>query len=279
MELQRTHACAPVTTRGRGLLLSANGADTLAFANGKSVYTITVKTRAVEAYQEHTAACTVARFSPCGKLLCTGDAAGGARLWAVGAASSQLQVSALAGSVNDLALSRDLKTLYVCGEGRGRLACAFNAETGVLLGQLSGLARPANSLDLSGDGQRVATGDDSGTVHAHDSSAPFKSRLCVQDQGGRAVNCVRFAPASSAFVTAGGRALLLYSGDGVAPTELAGHSGSVYCCAWRPDGAQILTARAAAAAPHAGPLTRARGPHRRARTRPCGCTTPPQLAR
>ena len=152
-------------------------------------------------------------------------------------------VSALGGAVNDVTLSRDLKTLFVCGEGRGRLAGAFNADTGALLSNLSGLARPGNTLDASSDGLRVATGDDGGTVHVHDACSPFKPRFAVQDQAGRAVNCVRFAPTSSAFVAAGGRTVLLYSGDGVPPTELAGHSGSIFSCSWSTDGTQLVTAR------------------------------------
>jgi WD40 repeat protein len=243
MQLQRTLAAAPSTTRGRGLLLSGHG-DTLVWTNAKNVLLFNVKTRAVETFNEHTAACTAARFTAGGDHVASGDASGCVRVWNVATKKCVAQVPALSGAVNDVFVDRDLKTLYVCGEGRGRLAGAFEAENGNALGNLTGLTRPGNALDVSGDGLRVATGDDAGGCFAHDAAAPFKQRFCVQDQGGRAVNCVRFAPGSSTFCSVGGSKALLYSGDGVAPTALAGHTGSIYCVSFAPGGGQLVTVRA-----------------------------------
>ena len=213
------------------------------WSNAKNVLLFNVKTRAVETFNEHTAACTAARFTAGGDHVASGDASGCVRVWNVATKKCVAQVPALSGAVNDVYVGRDLKTLYVCGEGRGRLAGAFNAENGNLLGNLTGLTRPGNSLDVSGDGLRVATGDDAGGCFAHDAGAPFKQRGCMQDQGGRAVNCVRFAPDSSTFCSVGGSKALLYSGDGVAPTALTGHTGSVYCVSFAPSGGQLVTVR------------------------------------
>ena len=254
MKLQRTMAAAPSTTRGRGLLLSGHG-DTLAWANGKSVLLFNVKTRQVETFNEHTAACTVARWTQCGTHVASGDASGCVRVWDAVTKKCVAQVAALSGAVNDVVVTRDLKTLYACGEGRGRLAGAFNAENGNLLGNLSGLTRPGNSLDVSDDGLRVVTGDDAGGCFAHDTSAPFKQRFCAQDQGGRAVNCVRFAPGSSTYCAVGGAKALLYTGDGVAPTALAGHTGSIYCASFAPGAGQLVTVRAAPGVPPQQRLT------------------------
>ena len=244
MQLQHTMAAAPSTTRGRGLLLSGHG-DTLVWCNAKNVLLFSVKTRQVETFNEHTAACTVARFSRDGTMLASGDSAGCVRVWDAVTKKCVAQVAALSGAVNDVVVTP--KVLYACGEGRGRLAGAFNAENGNLLGNLSGLTRPGNSLDVSDDGLRVVTGDDAGGCFAHDASAPFKQRFCVQDQGGRAVNCVRFAPGSSTYCSVGGAKALLYTGDGVAPTALAGHAGSVYCVSFAPGAGQLVTVRAAPA--------------------------------
>ena len=246
MQLQRTLPAAPNTTRGRGMLLSGHG-DTLVWSNAKNVLLFNVKTRQTETFNEHTAACTAARFTAGGDHVASGDASGCVRVWSVATKKCVAQVAALSGAVNDVLLTRDLKTLYACGEGRGRLAGAFNAENGNLLGNLTGLTRPGNSLDVSEDGLRVATGDDAGGCFAHDASAPFKQRYCTQDQGGRAVNCVRFAPGSSAYCSVGGSKALLYTGDGVPPTVLAGHTGSVYCVSFAPGGGQLVTVRAAPA--------------------------------
>jgi WD40 repeat protein len=277
MQLQRTLAAAPSTTRGRALLLSGNG-DTLAWCNGKSVLLFNVKTRAVETFNEHTAACTAARFTAGGDHVASGDASGCVRVWNVATKKCVAQVPALSGAVNDVFVDRDLKTVYVCGEGRGRFAGAFNAD-GKLLCNLTGLTRPGNALDVSGDGLRVATGDDAGGCFAHDAAAPFKQRFCVQDQGGRAVNCVRFAPGSSTFCSVGGSKALLYSGDGVAPTALAGHTGSVYCVSFAPGGGQLVTVRAAATAllfRCASDASLRAGDHRLELTKQCGCTTQTQ---
>jgi WD40 repeat protein len=185
----------------------------------------------------------VARFAPDGEHVASGDASGCVRVWNVSSKKCLAQVAALSGAVNDVRLTRGAKTLFVCGEGRGRLAGAFSVDNGNPLGNLTGLTRPGNSVDVSDDGLRVATGDDAGGCFAHDASAPFKQRSCAQDQGGRAVNCVRFAPGSSTFCSVGGSKALLYPGDGVAPTELAGHSGSVYCVSFAPGAAQLVTVR------------------------------------
>ena len=270
MQLQRTMAAAPSTTRCRGLLLSGHG-DTLVWANAKNVLLFNVKTRQVETFNEHTAACTVARFAADGEHVASGDASGCVRVWNAVTKKCVSQVAALSGAVNDVFVTRNLKTLFACGEGRGRLAGAFNAENGNLLGNLSGLTRPGNSLDVSDDGLRVATGDDAGGCFSHDASAPFKQRFCVQDQGGRAVNCVRFAPGSSTYCAVGGAKALLYSGDGVAPTPLAGHTGSIYCVSFAPGAGQLVTVRAAPDLPPQQRLTL--WACRLEQTKRCGCTT------
>jgi WD40 repeat protein len=167
-------------------------------------------------------------------------------VWDVASKKTKLQLPALAGAVNDLTWSPDGKRLYVCGDGRGNRAACFNADTGAALGPLLGLSRPGNALDVSADGLRIVTGDDGGAVNVFDGSPPFKHRFCVPDQsGGRAVNCVRFAPNAGTFAVAG-KGALLYAGDGVAPAELVGHAPgtSVYACSWSPDGAQLVTAGA-----------------------------------
>ena len=124
---------------------------------------------------------------------------------------------------------------------------AFNADTGGPLAALSGLSKPGNALDLAAvDGAtRLAVADDAGSVHVYDGTPPFKHRFSAGEQSGRAVNSVRFSPTSSAFVAAGGKATLLYTGDGVTPTELSGHAGATYGASWEADGARLMTVRAA----------------------------------
>jgi WD40 repeat protein len=194
---------------------------------------------------QHTAAATVARFSGTG-LAASADASGRVLVWDVATKKTKLQIPSLAGAVNDLSWSPDGKRLFVCGDGRGNRAACFNADTGAALGPLIGLSRAGNALDVSADGLRVATGDDGGAVNVYEGTAPFKHRFCAPDRsGGRAVNCVRFAPSGGTFAVAG-KGVLLYTGDGVAPTELAGHApgSSVFACAWSTDGAQLATAGA-----------------------------------
>ena len=250
-QAQRTFPCAPSTSRGRALLLGTDGRDVIAYGNGRSVVLFNVRTKQADAFHEHTAATTVARFSPDGLLVASGDASGRVLVWSAHDTKqkSSLQLAALSSAVNDLQWAPDAKTLLVCGgDGRGRSAAAFSADKGALLGTLSGLARPGNSLDVSAGG-RVVTGDDAGAVNVFDACVPFKHRFTVPDMsGGRAVNCVRFAPNSSTFSVAG-KAALLYAGDGVPPTPLVGHAtgSSVFCSAWSADGAQLLTVRATCA--------------------------------
>jgi len=197
-------------------------------------------------FAEHAHACTVARFSPDSSAVASGDSSGVVRVWDANTRKTRSgPLAALGGPVSDVAFSSDAKTVYVCGaaQGRGRLAGAFDVERGVLLGALSGLTRNANSLDVTRDGSRVWTGDDAGTLFAHDASG-LNSRPSRSDQGGRSINSVRCSPSNGVTAAAGGQALLLYGGDGVPPVSLAGHGGSIYCAEWSLDGQQLLSSGA-----------------------------------
>ena len=86
------------------------------------------------------------------------------------------------------------------------------------------------------------------------------------------MNCVRFAPDSSTYCSVGGSKALLYTGDGVGPTALAGHTGSVYCVSFAPGGGQLVTVRATPL-PGARGASHCRGRRRLGPTKPCAYTT------
>ena len=219
---RETFACAPATTRGRGVLLGAHASlGVLAYANGKAVVVRSaLDPRAnPRVYYGHQYDATVARVSPCGRWVASGDAAGHVRVWAlptlVAANDDQddhrhdetfalkAEHRPLSGAVDDLAWSEDGQRIVACGDGRGGVfARVFMWDSGNQLGDASGPTKRVLSCAFRPSRPfRVVTASEDFGV-AHFKGPPFKFDK-TPHRHQNYVNCVRYNADGSLFATVG----------------------------------------------------------------------------
>jgi hypothetical protein len=77
-QLETTYACLPSTERGRGILVAGDQkSERIAYTNGRTVILRSLENPLdCSIYSEHAYATTVARFSPNGEWVASGDVSG-----------------------------------------------------------------------------------------------------------------------------------------------------------------------------------------------------------
>lgn len=121
-KLAETFASVPATERGRGILVSGHPKSQLiVYCSGRSVILRSLEDPSkVEVYGEHGYPVTVARFSPNGEWIASGDVSGTVRVWARNEDRTlKFEIRALSGSIDDLEWSPDGQRIVVCGDGKG----------------------------------------------------------------------------------------------------------------------------------------------------------------
>lgn len=242
--------CSPNPQRGRGFLLGADG-KSFAYCNGKSVILRDAADPAqCDVYSEHSYATTVARFSPNGEWVASGDASGVVRIWGRRAGNTlKLELKVLSGSVDDMQWSQDSQRIVVAGDGKGtQLVRAFMWDSGSSVGEFEGHSkrvlscalRPARPL-------RIATCGEDFLVNFYE-GPPFRFKASHREHSSF-VNCVRYAPDGATFLTVGSdKNGFLFDGLSGEPvgalSKERAHSGSIYAASWSPDGQQVLTVSA-----------------------------------
>ncbi|KAJ1846360.1 WD40 repeat-like protein, partial [Coemansia sp. RSA 2708] len=242
------YAPVPATTRGQPVRLSTDPEGTqLVYASGKSIVvrSLAAPEKAWE-YTGHTAATTVARFSPSGAYVASGDASGKVRVW--GAGGDHIlkgEFQPLAGSIADIAWDGESQRVFAVGAGKG-FGHFFTYDTGNAVGTAMGHSKVVNACAMR---QRrplraVTASDDATSVFYH--GAPYKLAATLKRDG--FVQDVRYAPSDEWFVAVGAdRKVLLYDGTtGELVRQVAAgaeqHAGSVYAVAWSPDSRYVVTA-------------------------------------
>lgn len=201
-------------------------------------------------YNEHSVNTTVAKYSPSGFYIASGDVSGKLRIWDTTQAEHILKYEyrPLSGAIKDIAWSADSARLVVCGEGKEIFATAIMWDTGSTVGEITGHTKPINSVDFRADRPfRIATASEDNDS-AFYAGPPFKLSHKNSDHS-RFCQTVRFAPNGSVFVTGGADGkLFVYDGkEGKKIAELNGggasaHEGGVYAVSWSADSKQLISA-------------------------------------
>ncbi|XP_037909173.1 actin-interacting protein 1 isoform X2 [Hermetia illucens] len=242
------YATLPRTQRGQPIVLGGDpkGKNFL-YTNGNSVIIRNIENPAIaDVYTEHSCPVNVAKYSPSGFYIASGDQSGKIRIWDTVNKEHILknEFQPFGGPIKDISWSQDNQRIVVVGEGREKFGHVFMAETGTSVGEISGQSKPINSCDFRPARPfRIITGSEDNTIGVFE-GPPFKFKMTKQDHT-RFVQAVRYSPSGHLFASAGfdGK-VFIYDGT---TSELVGevgspaHKGGVYAVAWKPDGKQLLT--------------------------------------
>uniref|UniRef100_A0A646QD15 Actin-interacting protein 1 n=1 Tax=Hemiscolopendra marginata TaxID=943146 RepID=A0A646QD15_9MYRI len=242
------YATLPRTQRGVPIVLGGDpkGKNFL-YTNGNSVIIRDIANPAIsDVYTEHSTLTTVAKYSPSGFYIASGDQSGKIRIWDTTQKEHLLknEYQPIAGTIKDIAWSADSQRMVAVGEGRERFGHVFMADTGTSVGEISGQSKAMNSCDFRHSRPfRIITASEDNTV-AFFEGPPFKFKCTKQDHT-RFVQAVRFSPDGERFASAGfdGK-VFLYDGkssDKIAELGSPAHKGGVYGVAWSPDNKQLLS--------------------------------------
>uniref|UniRef100_A0A8R1XZZ8 Actin-interacting protein 1 n=1 Tax=Onchocerca volvulus TaxID=6282 RepID=A0A8R1XZZ8_ONCVO len=249
-----TFASLPRTVRGMPLSLNSSpDGQKLLYCNGNSVYIRNIQNpKECEIYTEHANSTTVAKYSPSGFYVASGDQSGKIRIWDAIQPTHILKAeySILSGPIRDIAWSDDSKRIAVVGEGRERFGHVFLFDTGTSNGNLSGQSRAMSSIDFRpARPYRLVSCSEDNTVALFE-GPPFKF-LTLFHEHTRFAYCVRYNASGSLFASSGadGKVILYEGTSGQKVGELVddqckgvAHSGSVFALCWSPDGQHIATA-------------------------------------
>ncbi|WFD26427.1 WD40 repeat-like protein [Malassezia nana] len=251
LTLVSTYPPHPTNVRAQSTKLGASPqGDKILYAQGRTVVLRDMHdpTQSV-LYAQHTHPVTVARMSPSGFYVASGDSSGKVRIWDVAGMDQvlKLEVAALGGRIHDLVWDGESKRVLVVGEGREKYAHAFHIDTGSSVGELHGHSKPVNAVAVRLQRPfKAVTGSDDGTVLFY-TGVPFKYARTLSTHT-RFVQDVQFSPNGATFASAGadGR-LFLYdgtTGDVQGEFSNPAHHGTIFAIAYSPDSACVASASA-----------------------------------
>lgn len=245
-----TYASLPRTVRGKPIVINGDpkGKNFL-YCNGNNIYIRNINdTSECDIYSEHSKETTVAKYSPSGFYIASGDISGKVRIWDTVNPEHILKAehSALAGAIKDIDWTMDNGKLVAVGEGRESFGRAFTYDSGNSAGDISGHTKSINAVAVrQGRPMKVATASEDYSTMFYE-GPPFKFK-CSKSDHGNFVNCIRYSPDGSIYIS-GGSDGKLFIYDGVT-SELKGelgapkaHAGGIYAMCFNKDGSKLLTA-------------------------------------
>lgn len=242
-------ASLPRTQRGTPIVLGGDpkGKNFL-YTNGNSVYIRNIENPEIcDIYTQHSCAVNVAKYSPSGFYIASGDASGKVRIWDTVNEEHILknEYQPISGEIKDIAWSPDSQRLVVVGNGRERFAHVIMADTGTSVGEILGQTKIINTCDFKPSRPfRIVTGSEDNSVGFFE-GPPFKFK-CTKQEHTRFVQAVRFSPNGELFASGGfdGK-IFIFDGktaDLIGELGSPAHKGGVYAVAWSPDSKQLLSA-------------------------------------
>ncbi|KAF8252424.1 WD repeat-containing protein-like protein 1 [Wilcoxina mikolae CBS 423.85] len=255
MSLKRLSIFAPQphTTRASPTHLSVDPkGERIAYASGKSVFLRSIDDPSVcTQYTGHTAVVNVARFSPSGYYVASGDASGKVRVWdCVGEEMvTKGEFHIISGPIKDLAWDGESKRIIAVGDGKERFGHCITFDTGNSVGEVTGQSSVINSVSIRQQRPyRAATASDDQTLVFYH-GAPFKFNSLLKGHHTNFVHGVAFSPDGAYFVSVGAdRKIFLFDGkEGTLKAEIKDegmHKGSILSVSWSPDSKRFATASA-----------------------------------
>ncbi|XP_052831609.1 actin-interacting protein 1 [Octopus bimaculoides] len=246
--LKTTFPTLPRTQRGMPIVLGADPKGKyFLYTNGHNVVIRDIENpNKCDMYTEHSGNVIVAKYSPSGFYIASGDDRGKIRIWDTINPEHVLskEYQPIAGIIKDISWSPDSKRMLVAGEGKGTFARAFLVDTGSSVGEISGHSKPINSCDYRQINPfRVVTASEDYSIIMCE-GPPFKFSKKI-DTHTNFVNCIRYSPNGEKFISGGadGKAFVYDGKNGETIGELGSpaHKGGIYGIAFNPDNSEVLT--------------------------------------
>ncbi|KAH7026029.1 WD40-repeat-containing domain protein [Microdochium trichocladiopsis] len=250
LAIDKILAAAPVTARGQPTPLSTDAkGERIAYASGKSIFVRSIDNPSdCKQYTNHTAQTTVARFSPSGFYIASGDVSGAVKVWdSVEAVNTKGEYHIISGRINDIAWDGESQRIIAVGDGRERFGHCITADSGNSVGEISGHSKVINAVAMraSRPFRAVTVSDDMTVCFLH--GAPFKFNSKSTEHKGFVMGAA-YSPDGNTFVTVGAdRKIQLYDGKTGEPTRSIGegeHTGSIFAVSWAQDSKRFVTASA-----------------------------------
>ncbi|CAJ2502763.1 Uu.00g101570.m01.CDS01 [Anthostomella pinea] len=251
VSIEKIFAASPATTRGQPTQLSTDAkGERIAYASGKSLFVRSIDEPSnSKQYTGHTAQTSVARFSPSGFYIASGDVSGSVRVWdSLEAVNTKGEYHIISGRINDIAWDGDSQRIIAVGDGRERFGHCITADSGNSVGEVSGHSKVINSVAMRPMRPfRAATvSDDMAMCFLHGAPFKFNSKSAGIHKG--FVLGTAFSPDGNTLVTVGAdKRIQLYDGKTGEPTKTIGegeHTGSIFAVSWAKDSKRFVTASA-----------------------------------
>ncbi|KAK3553077.1 hypothetical protein QTP86_031163 [Hemibagrus guttatus] len=219
------------------------------YTNGKSVIIRNIENPSIaDVYTEHPYPVIVAKYSPSGFYIASGDVSGKIRIWDTTQKEHLLkyEYQPFGGKVKDISWTEDSKRIAVVGEGREKFGAVFLWDSGSSVGEIVGHSKIINSVDFKQTRPyRLITGSDDNCTTFFE-GPPFKFKCTISDHS-RFVNCVRFSPDGNRYVSAGADGqIFIYDGKTAEKLGSLGgdkaHEGGIYAVSWSSDSTQLISA-------------------------------------
>ncbi|XWS60893.1 hypothetical protein CRYUN_Cryun07bG0077100 [Craigia yunnanensis] len=185
-----------------------------------------------------------------GEWIASADVSGTVRIW--GTHNDHVlkkEFKVLSGRIDDLQWSPDGMRIVASGDGKGKsLVRAFMWDSGTNVGEFGGHSRRVLSCAFKPTRPfHIVTCGEDFLVNIYE-GPPFKFKLSHRDHS-NFVNCVRFSPDGSKFITVSSdkKGIIFDGKSGEKIGELSSeddHKGSIYAVSWSPDSKQVLTVSA-----------------------------------
>lgn len=192
----------------------------------------------------------MARYSPNAEWIASADVSGTVRIWGThNGFVLKNEFKVLSGRIDDLQWSPDMLRIVASGDGKGKsFVRAFMWDSGSTVGEFDGHSRRVLSCAFKPTRPyRIVTCGEDFLVNFYE-GPPFKFKQSLREHT-NFVNCIRFSPDGSKFITVGSdkKGVVYEAKTGQKIGELSsegGHQGSIYAVSWSPDSKQVLTVSA-----------------------------------
>ncbi|ODV59135.1 Aip1p [Ascoidea rubescens DSM 1968] len=261
MSIAQLSNYAPLPTTKRGLTVHLSydpKSDRIAYCNGKSVFIRSVENPHHNTIQftAHNYPTTVAKFSPTGYYIASGDESGNVKIWDCYTSKLILknEFQIINGRINDIAWDIEGKRIIAVGNGNEKFGHCFTMDSGNSVGEISGHSAQINAVDIKPNRpyRAVTVSDDSALVFYN--GPPFKFDSSVRNKHTNFIRDVKYSPDGKYIVSVGAdKKIILYDGKtGQFIKEVKSndqnksqnHTGSIFAVAWLNSSTEIVTCSA-----------------------------------